>query len=519
VVRSDCLRAPRLYTANGSGGDKDNEENQTLMPADRFKILASRALGLWRVVRLFRDVGSRGIPSTTDLVQEQTTRILDALDPATRMVSEIIQPGYRDRVLGDTIEATKSAANSAIDKTAIVLGHSILDEVVTECCRLSALLMPADWIGFDDKRKVELGEVLRTPAANIGERLLAEYLEQLSRESLLDRIDILNRKYQPAPAFEYDRQPYKFDPDRRRKIDLHRQGIIHRLVLSGSDADVVSDDLRYLEATCFYFIFIVSNKHAISVDPLRDALDVLQSKAGNPLTLAYEGLLLATSLPAANEDVWSIGGSVFARDANRRSRQLPLLIPAATPDISSDRHKIVFVKYRPRASDEPAYSGHLAGREESPVGDIWVSGVDGSNPDLVLKGGARPGLVPPIADFPKELEGITSPKFDPDAKRIYFIADAWVTSGAIYVLDLESREVKFFTDGNIFVVLHGAPHRGELLVIKHRYFGPPNYGSFDHFWLVSPTAEVGADCGDDLDAALAKLYGPDGRRLAFPHLD
>jgi hypothetical protein len=487
------------------------------MSADSFKILASRALGLWRVVRLFREVGFRGIPSTTDLVKAQTTRILDALDPATRTVSEINLPGYRDKVLGDTIEAAASAARSAVDKTSIVLGHSILDEVATECCLISAELMPASWMASIEKRKVTLSDVLRTSPAEIADQLLTEYLGQLSRESLLDRLDMLNQKYQPAPSFEYDSQPYKFDGDRLRAIDKHRQRIIHQLEISGSDGNIVADDLRYLEATCFYFIFIVSNKHAISVDPMRDAIDSLKSKASNPVQLAYEGLLLATSLPAANEEIWSFGGNVFARDPTRRVRQLPLLMPAATPDLSRDRQHIVFVKYRPREVDEP-YSGHLYGREESPVGDIWIAKVDGSDPQLVLKGGHHPQLIPPVADFPKELEGISSPKFDPDGKRIYFIADAWVTSGAVYVLDLETREVKFFTPGNVFVVLHGAPHCGEILVLQHRYYGPPNQGSYDHFWLVSPGAEVGEDFGDNLDAALGTLYGPDGRKLAFPHL-
>ena len=492
-------------------------EDKSIMAADSLKALADRAFGLWRVVRLFRDVGFKGIPSTTDHVKEQTIRILDALDPATRTVSEINLPGYRDKVLADTIEAATSAAKSAVDKTSIVLGHSILDEVATECCRISAQLVPANWMSFIEKRKVILSDVLRTSPAEVAEQLLKEYLEQLGRESLFDRLDILNQKYQPAPAFEYDRQPYKFDGDRLRAIDKHRQRIIHQLEISGSDGNIVADDLRYLEATCFYFIFIVSNKHAISVDPMRDAIDSLKSKASSPVQLAYEGLLLATSLPAANEEIWSFGGNVFASDPARRVRQLPLLMPAATPDLSPDRQQIVFVRYRPRAVDEP-YSGHLYGREESPVGDIWIARVDGSHPELVLKGGRQPQLVPPLPDFPKELEGISSPKFDAVGKRIYFIADAWVTSGAIYVLDLETREVKFFTDGNVFVVLHGAPHSSKLLVLKHRYYSPPRQGSFDHFWLVSPAAEVGEDFGDDLGAALVTLYGPDGRKLAFPHL-
>jgi hypothetical protein len=490
---------------------------ETEVAADKFKTLASRALGLWRVVRLFREVGSRGIPGTREAVRHKLMRILDALDPATRAISEINQLGFGEKILGDTIDAAENAAKSAIDKTSIVLAHSILDDVVTECCELSAGLMPENWISFLEKRTVSLADVRSKSSGQISQEMLTEYIGQLSQQSLLKRSDILNQKYQPAPAYQFDLQPYKFDRDRLEQIDKHRQRIIHQLELSGTDENVIADDLRYLEATCFYFIFIVARTHGVMVDPLQDALDALGVAASNPLKLAYEELLLATSLPSDSERIWSFGGSVFAQDMNRRTRQLPILMPAGTPDLSSDRRRIVFVKYRRRGLDEP-YSGHLVGREDSPVGDIWISGVDGSNMELVVRGGARPQLVPPVKGFQGELEGIQSPKFDPDGTHVYFIADAWVTSGAIYSLDLNTRAVTFFTDGNVYVVLHGEPHRGKLLVMKHRYYAPPNIGSFDHFWLVSSAGDVHEDYGEGLDDALRGLYGSNARKLAFPHL-
>lgn len=187
-------------------------------------------------------------------------------------------------------------------------------------------------------------------------------------------------------------------------------------------------------------------------------------------------------------------------------------MPAAMPGVSDDLRKIVFVRYRqkperPEAEDRRPY-----------IGDIWISKLDGSDAELVLEGGPRPGLVPPVEGFPQELEGIASPKFDPDTQLVYFIADAWTTSGAIYVLDLRTHDVKYLTPGNVFAVLHAEPHRGTLLVCQHRYYGPPNYGSYDHFWLVSPEGDVGDDFGPDFDAAIDKLYGPDARKKALPHL-
>lgn len=426
-----------------------------------------------------------------------------------------MQPGYAEKVLADTTGAAAEAAASAIEKTSVVLGHSILDEVISECCRISAQLMPDKWMAFVTDRKVPLSEVLASPAPDISQKLLSDFLEQLSRESLRRRMDTLNERYQPAPAFEYEGAPYKFDRDRIVAIDLHRQRIIHQLELSRNTGANEAADLLYLEATCFFFIYVVAHKHGVSLDPARDALDVLRSRESSPVKLAYEGLLLATSLPVADEQVWSSGGQIFA-SGKRRYRQLPIFLPAAMPDLSADHARITFVKHRKR-SGEVSPDGYVEGRSPY-IGDIFTSAVDGSGMELVLEGGPHPGLVPPISRFPEELEGITNPKFDPEARRIFFIASAWTTSGAIYVLDLKTREVTFFTDGNGFVVLHGEPHRGSLLVSKHRYHDAPNHGSYDHLWLVSAEGQVGGDHGSDLDAALTKLYGDDGRKLAFPHL-
>jgi hypothetical protein len=487
------------------------------MAENKLKALASRAFLLWRVVHLFRDVGFRGIPSATNHVSEQTARILDALDPATQIISEINQPDFRRTVLEDAVAAAGSAALSAIDKTSLVLAHSILDEVATECCRISAAVAEGEWTPYVGQRKVTLTDALGTPAPDLARRLLSEYLEQLGRDPLFRRLETLNRHCQPAPAFQYNGEPYAFDGDRLIAIDRHRQRIIHQLEFSGSDPQVILEDLRYVEATCFFFIFILGSKQGFVADPNQDSLNNLASTSSNPVRLAYEGLLLATSLPTAEERIWTYGGRIFAAGTNRQVRQLPILIPAATPDLSADRSQIAFVKQRPRPVDEP-YAGHFYGRAETPVGDIWVSRVDGSDAQMVLRGGQHPEITSPIPQLPRELEGIMSPKFSPDSRHVYFIADAWTTSGAIYRLDLPSREVTYFTDGNVFVVLHGEPCRGHMLVLKHRYFGPPNYGSFDHFWLMSPDAQEGDDLGETVGGALERLYGAEWRVRAFPHL-
>jgi hypothetical protein len=324
-------------------------------------------------------------------------------------------------------------------------------------------------MSFIERRKITLGEALETSPPEIAQRLLAKYVEQLSREPLLTRVDILNQKYQPAT---FDSKSYCFDRKRLSQIDQHRHRIIHQLALSGTEEGHIADDLLYLEGTCFYFISILSNKHGISVDPMAAIFEALESNASSPVKLAYEALLLATSLPAPDEEVWSVGGQIFVRSANGVSRQLPLIMPAAQPNLSFDRRRVVFMKYRLATQEN-----HVYGRRETLIGDLWISDADGSKPELALQGSS---------EAEGEAVHVVNPQFDPDGKLEYYLAHlGYATTAAICVLDLETKMVKEFTQGLSFVVLHGDPHKGHLLVLKHRYYEPSQFGSYDHFWLVS----------------------------------
>lgn len=85
----------------------------------------------------------------------------------------------------------------------------------------------------------------------------------------------------------------------------------------------------------------------------------------------------------------------------------------------------------------------------------------------------------------------------------------------------DSRSLRLFVwrvpEDGLHEVAHMAANSIAEKINQHRYFGPPNYGSYDDFWLISPTGEVGDDFGPEFDEALSKLYGPGGRKLAFPH--
>ena len=79
--------------------------------------------------------------------------------------------------------------------------------------------------------------------------------------------------------------------------------------------------------------------------------------------------------------------------------------------------------------------------------------------------------------------------FSLDEKKIYFKHSKWVTSSAIEVVDIETKEVNFITGGNTLEVIQEGEYRGNLLVSKHKYHPAPNYGAYSASCIVSPEGE------------------------------
>jgi dipeptidyl aminopeptidase/acylaminoacyl peptidase len=98
----------------------------------------------------------------------------------------------------------------------------------------------------------------------------------------------------------------------------------------------------------------------------------------------------------------------------------------------------------------------------------------------------------------KLIAGISSPLISPDGRRIYFISDAWATSGAIHVYDVKTKKEKFICPGNTLQVVKTGKYKGDIIVNQHRYYGAPNYGSYDHFYLVTPSGNVVKDLGEEV---------------------
>lgn len=190
--------------------------------------------------------------------------------------------------------------------------------------------------------------------------------------------------------------------------------------------------------------------------------------------LACAALLLAAG-PAAAQTVTADAGNLVLT----RQGAAPLRLTSSgrdrDPALSPDGRRVVFVR------------GGGDGRGPS---ELWMVDARG--------GGERRLLAEQPSDTPQaNLAEFSAPRFAPEGETVYFLAAAWVTSGAVHALDLATGRVRFVCDGNSLEVVPRGEYAGHLMVQKHLYF--VGGGSYDWYWLVKPTGEDVGPLGESTE--------------------
>ena len=95
------------------------------------------------------------------------------------------------------------------------------------------------------------------------------------------------------------------------------------------------------------------------------------------------------------------------------------------------------------------------------------------------------------------LAGFSHPQFSADGKLVYFLSEAWATSGALHVVDTTNGKEHFVCPAIDFEVVPSGEYRDHLLVQQHRYF--IGGGSYDWFWLLKPDGTEIGPVGEDTE--------------------
>lgn len=224
-----------------------------------------RCQGNFTNIRTFRKVALAGLPAASVQIHKQYSEFPAFLDSSGWHFSDremALSPEFR-REFADTMsKQLKLNAQAAIDAASLVLAHSVLDDAASEGCRISSRAEPNDWRTAIEGKKVTLRCIKETAVEDVYAQYLREHIEQLQKEPLMKRLELLNQKCQPVPSLTIYRKPYNYDPGRVKALDNMRHEVIHRVEIT-KNFPTIESDLEFLENTCRFVVWLLMQHHRI----------------------------------------------------------------------------------------------------------------------------------------------------------------------------------------------------------------------------------------------------------------
>lgn len=217
-------------------------------------------------------------------------------------------------------------------------------------------------------------------------------------------------------------------------------------------------------------------------------------------------LLVLAPIQLWAQEAFIRDGNVHIRDSSNNVVQLTTSGRDLSPRLSPDAKSIAFVRDTP---------GVLvgAGSGDQNATELWLVNVDTKQAVLLAEGKEDPQIE-------KTLAGFRSPCFSPDGRSIYFISAAWATSDAIQKISLDTKRVRFMTDGIALEVIPKGEYGGFLLVeralIKFDKNGD-SLGRDVYLWLVSPDGKPVREIGQAESKAASDFR--EEHLFRIPHAD
>ena len=229
----------------------------------------------WTFITSLRQVSEVALPiaeeALTDIhrnfieqasVDPEYSRMIVKLDgsstPWDEDVKEMLRAGMTESAITN--------ARAAIDAASLFFAQSVLDDCALSHLRACALANPADWDQLIGRKPVAFSSISK-PAEEIRTDLIKDKLDELERESLLKKVDLLFQLCKPPAGFAPIRN-YAFDRDRLENIDGTRHGIIHDNAMS-EPLPKINEDLEFISKTANFLLSLVNQKYDVRLNLAR----------------------------------------------------------------------------------------------------------------------------------------------------------------------------------------------------------------------------------------------------------
>jgi WD40-like Beta Propeller Repeat len=199
--------------------------------------------------------------------------------------------------------------------------------------------------------------------------------------------------------------------------------------------------------------------------------------------LAICGIAVAIVAQARAQKVSVKDGNVVFAGTSGEVKTLTTSGHDSDPALSPDRNWIVFVRAIPGKKIS-------TGSGDADATELWQIRADGKEATALVRSKESDKMETILGGFSKL-------QFSSNGKLVYFLSEAWATSGALHVVDIANGKEHFVCPALEFEVVPSGEYKDCLLVQQHRYF--IGGGSYDWFWLLRSDGKEVGPVGEDTE--------------------
>jgi hypothetical protein len=179
--------------------------------------------------------------------------------------------GMEDEVSILLKEQTESAVDKSVQnmieiasRSALVFGHSVLDAALTDLLQFSAEIDGSAFTKYVLDKKRSAKDFLNADSKTLHESLVRDFLEQLGRESVVRKLDVLFGACTPDKScFADEMYPeFMYDKTRVERVDRQRHDVVHAL----SKSPVEIEDIFYLDYVTRVAYCTFATRHQVTFD-------------------------------------------------------------------------------------------------------------------------------------------------------------------------------------------------------------------------------------------------------------
>jgi hypothetical protein len=217
-------------------------------------------------------MGQLGLPAAKKAAEWHHERTVQQFTEAEEYASVfsvdreiLIERGVFTGVAKTLTEQSVDTFEASLDAAALIFTHSVLDGAVLDWCRVCSMAEPTDFLPMLADRRIALKDVQRSTFPVLLNTEIRRFLDNLERDPLSKKMDLLFKLCQPPAGFEAV-VGYRYDRDRLGQLDQLRHdydnGRARLSRLPNGD-----DDLLFLQHTGSFMVPLVNQRYGVKLDP------------------------------------------------------------------------------------------------------------------------------------------------------------------------------------------------------------------------------------------------------------